>query len=262
MSILEQNTLALQTVLEKVNNLPDAGITLPELGDTAAQPGDMAANKVLYDDEGNPVIGTVKECTNVYTTPNPSKAKIEWDDDWRAYNTLEEDVLLRKGTEVEMWFARGYFGEATAADVAKGKTFTSGSGICIEGTHECETVPEPKTCTITFNILQDGTSALNYITESVPVFAYTGSDGEPKPASGFVVTKTSKIGAIEGYYHLECLCASMLSVRNDFHNTVKVTYDKEITVVDAGMFLLKTPSEPGNYVINWTLSSEKSWEAI
>lgn len=52
--------------------------------------------------------------------------------------TQESDVLLRAGAEVAVVTPYENFGDATAADVAKGKKFTSAAGLMVTGTHECE----------------------------------------------------------------------------------------------------------------------------
>ena len=63
--LMEQDSLISQITTALRNKAAGSLITLPELGDTAAQPTDMVLGKVLYDDQGNPVIGTVKETTLV-----------------------------------------------------------------------------------------------------------------------------------------------------------------------------------------------------
>lgn len=120
----------------------EGGVELPELGDTAAQASDMAVGKVLYDDEGNPVTGTLYELDSVdevlfgtkdFTfggTPGGTTFNVKG-----AYNADIDGVIVRKGAGLGVRNApTAFFGDATAADVAKGKKFTSAAGLLVEGT--------------------------------------------------------------------------------------------------------------------------------
>lgn len=121
------------------------GVELPELGDTAAKPTDMLAGKVLYDDEGNPVTGTLIEAdeiqeklfaTSDYSfggTPGGSTFNVSG-----VYNADLDGVVVRPGAGLGVRNApTDFFGNATADQVAKGATFTSAAGLLVEGTHEC-----------------------------------------------------------------------------------------------------------------------------
>lgn len=111
----------------------EAGVFLSDLGD--AQPSDVVAGKTFTSGAGLKVPGTVKEVNTVYNTPF-QKATMVWDDDWKASNVLEEDVLLRKGTTVNTWFGQYFFGDARPEDVRKGKFFSSAYALNKEGTME------------------------------------------------------------------------------------------------------------------------------
>lgn len=129
------------------------GVELPELGDTAAQPTDMVAGKVLYDDDGNPVTGTLIEvneiqeklfATSDYSfggTPGGTAFNVSG-----MYNGNRDGVVVRPGAGLGVRNApTDFFGNATPNQVAKGATFTSAAGLLVEGTHECEggiTLPE------------------------------------------------------------------------------------------------------------------------
>ena len=59
-----------------------------------------------------------------------------------VYNIQNHNPLMLKlKTSVAVFVRATAFGNASPADVAKGKTFTSASGLKVEGTHEC---PAPK----------------------------------------------------------------------------------------------------------------------
>lgn len=126
------------------------GVELPELGDTAAQPTDMRKGKTLYDDEGNPVTGTlaeIQEGTEIYSgmtavegTPGVRYFKVKG-----AYaNANNTDVILRPGAIIGVSNVDAHkFGDARPEDVKKGATFTSAAGLLVEGAHECEDVELP-----------------------------------------------------------------------------------------------------------------------
>ena len=100
-----------------------------------AKPEDVAQGVTFTSSAGAKLEGTVKECKDVYETPSRN-ATMEFDDDWKVSNTLEEDVLLRKGTTVHTWFPQNFFGNASPERVEKGFYFTSNHGLKIEGTME------------------------------------------------------------------------------------------------------------------------------
>lgn len=61
------------------------------------------------------------------------------------------DFIARQGTGTTLRKSASAFGDATAADVAKGKTFTSASGLKVEGTHECAAASKMKVVTVTLS---------------------------------------------------------------------------------------------------------------
>ena len=60
MSQLEQNTAALQALLNAANALPSAGVPLPSLTSPAAA-GDVAAGKEFIDENGAKQTGTLAD---------------------------------------------------------------------------------------------------------------------------------------------------------------------------------------------------------
>lgn len=109
----------------------ETGTQLPTLTNpgTAA---DLASGKQLIDQNGEIVTGTVLVRTGY--TPQT---------DWNPVSTLpgyalcatelDQDTLLRVGT-MGVNVPLSKFGDATAADVAAGKTFTSEAGVKVTGT--------------------------------------------------------------------------------------------------------------------------------
>ena len=90
-----------------------------------------------------------------------------------TFRSLEADSLGTTGSGAAMWIRMGYeergdfiarqgtgttlrksasaFGDATAADVVSGKTFTSAAGLKVEGTHECAAANKMKVVTVTLS---------------------------------------------------------------------------------------------------------------
>lgn len=134
-----------------VESIADGGVELPELGDTAAKPTDMVLGKVLYDDEGNPVTGTLGQ-TEVGTYAWAADDIIMVGDSGETTfnisgvygkNYIGSDTIhgfvCRPGARFALRnVPTSLFGNATADQVAKGATFTSAAGLLVEGTHECE----------------------------------------------------------------------------------------------------------------------------
>lgn len=125
----------------------EGGVELPELGDTAAQPTDMAKGKVLYDDEGNPVTGTLGEVAEGVKVMGPFAKMIgtpgnttfnvtaTYASDYIGDNT--KGAILRPGALLTpRSIPTNLFGDATADQVAKGATFTSAAGLLVEGALE------------------------------------------------------------------------------------------------------------------------------
>lgn len=111
----------------------ETGTQLPTLTNpgTAA---DMAQGKQLIDQNGEIVTGTLRESTAgsgytvIDTTPTLNSTNLQLD------YTFEMDRIMRKDSILNMMCPISNFGNATAADVAAGKTFTSEAGVKVSGT--------------------------------------------------------------------------------------------------------------------------------
>ena len=100
----------------------------------------MAEGKELIDANGNIITGNIptiqggssrnftKYSVNKYA-PEPSKLSLDI--------TVDKEFLLRENSFLTTRIPSSEFGTATAADVAKGKTFTAADGFKVEGIHEC-----------------------------------------------------------------------------------------------------------------------------
>lgn len=136
--LTEQDYLISQITDALRNKASNAGsAALPELGDTAAQPTDIAAGKVLYDDEGTPVTGELEELSMLaLPADNISIGQIPDSDYIYCIANSNEDCIVRSGTSIKINPKLNNFGDATPDKVAKGVTFTSKAGLAIPGTME------------------------------------------------------------------------------------------------------------------------------
>lgn len=127
-----------------IDSIPQ-GVELPELGDIAAQPTDIAAGKVLYDDDGNPVTGTLYEIVEGKSAGASTDPIVRYTSGGSIYiasKTANTDVLVRAGAYLRATAPGSLFGDATADDVVKGKFFTSAAGVMVEGTMEAASGPQ------------------------------------------------------------------------------------------------------------------------
>lgn len=123
---LNDNTAKIASVLAKVNALPDKLDT----SDATAAAEDIVKDKIAYVD-GVKVTGTRLKPSAVIAK-GLTIAGVQGS----AHITGEvtKNVAIDKGGKVKVIIAGGELGDATPADVAKGKTFTSQHGIKLVGT--------------------------------------------------------------------------------------------------------------------------------
>lgn len=138
--LTEQDSLISQIANALKDKAAGSLISLPELTNPA-DPTDIAYGKVLYDDDGNPVTGTLgdfkpgTEGRYVFGT-NPRVSG-----DTNLYVEAESSstaspVIHRPGSTATVRIPSAAFGNATADQVAKGATFTSAAGLLVDGTME------------------------------------------------------------------------------------------------------------------------------
>jgi hypothetical protein len=122
--------------------LSGGGAELP----TLTNPGtasDLAQGKQLIGADGSVVEGGVVEHTlesgDLYKSVNRSDWTSEFDPEEGNYclyrkTEFENDAIVRSGSYVNEYVWGSELGNATAADVVAGKTFTSAAGLLVEGT--------------------------------------------------------------------------------------------------------------------------------
>ena len=115
-----------------------SGATLPTL-DTPATAAEIEEGKEAIDGSGNKITGTLGKYASgsIFTTGNilESGGSIVVD---VLYNKPKK--IIEDGDTLSYYQALNSFGNATAADVAKGKTFTSIAGLNAIGTKEESTI--------------------------------------------------------------------------------------------------------------------------
>ena len=113
----------------------EAGTDLPTLTNPAGA-GDMASGTQGIGQDGGVVTGSVPTPNSVTLEDGTVEAGVSIGGGgvFLATGTMATDNLLRAGKTVQVSVAASEFGNAEAADVAAGKTFTSSAGLAVTGT--------------------------------------------------------------------------------------------------------------------------------
>ena len=117
-----------------------SGITGTFTNDGTARPSDMAEGVTAYVN-GEKVTGTLPENTGSKSFFNSTPSFSQTTGMFNLTNEITSDQILRTGAKLYFAMNTQEFGDATAADVASGKTFTSSAGLKVTGTRAIETGP-------------------------------------------------------------------------------------------------------------------------
>lgn len=114
------------------------GTALPEIDPSIlGTSNDLVSGKQLIDSSGNIIIGKIPETSSGITYHEPFASLTNTTPRYmRFYQPITENILFRPGSGIAFDMEPTKFGDASAADVAKGKTFTSQNGLKVVGIRE------------------------------------------------------------------------------------------------------------------------------
>ena len=190
-----------------------------DTSDATATASDMAKDKTAYVN-GKKVTGNVSviksEGGQTFSGPSITPSYESSTSEIKLQSSYIADTLVRKGSKVGIVSKASNFGDAVAADVAAGKTFTSEAGLKVTGTHVCSGGIDTSDATATANDIANGETAYvngEKVTGTMPYLAAAVADSAASASNGKLrLTKTAdgKAMVYNGYkYRLEYPLSSL-----------------------------------------------------
>ncbi len=189
-----------------VNKVEYGGDILIDLtGDTITE-SDVPTGKTFHSADGEQKIGSVTEYTEDKTF---GASKLYRSNLVIMSNTtpivvmeylFDSDVFVRNGIKINLFSRLDNFGDATAEDVVKGKTFTSAAGLKEVGTHVCSggSIPKLIEKTITengtYNAADEGADGYSAVTVDIDS---TGGSSDNN-CEAYHITRTSDTISFKG----------------------------------------------------------------
>ena len=136
-------------------NVPAGGI---DTSDATATAGDIAKNKTAYVNGGkvNGALPDYLSDEGATFAANYTQVSDYNDSMFLCRGSNSGDKILRDGAYANVYTRKNVFGNATAADVAEGKTFTSTAGLKVTGTHVCSGGLDTSDATATVDNVEEG----------------------------------------------------------------------------------------------------------
>ena len=127
---------------ENANQVIVNGETILDLTNDNVTANDLAEGATAHDSSGALVNGNLSEIEVFENNPTLKFIREGPFTFLKCYPIVRKDYIIRKTSKPSVLLDSNNFGDATAADVIKGKTFTSENGLKITGTYE-PTTTEP-----------------------------------------------------------------------------------------------------------------------
>ena len=127
---------------KNVNQVIVNGETILDLTNDTVTANDLAEGVTAHDSSGALVNGNLSEIEVFENNPTLKFIREGPFTFLKCYPIVRKDCIIRKTSKPSVLLDSNNFGDATAADVIKGKTFTSENGLKITGTYE-PTTTEP-----------------------------------------------------------------------------------------------------------------------
>lgn len=128
---------------KKIKQVTYNGTEIPlngyDTSDATVTAGDMASGVIGYGKNGK-VKGNIQTFSSGEFLSTYADSVYSENGVFKAKKNFRWDELYRKGSVLYIRNRLSNFGDATAADVAKGKTFTSAAGLKVVGTAEAGAV--------------------------------------------------------------------------------------------------------------------------